>query len=81
MAAATATAGYLGSGEFTIPNASGSTYKVATGHSTSANANNNGYSGTYGGLWQNTAAVTSVTLLPLAGQLVAGSSAYLYGMT
>jgi hypothetical protein len=81
MAGATATAGYLGSGEFTIPNASGGTYKTAEGFSNSANSSTNGYSGTYGGLWQNTAAVTSITLLPLAGSLVAGSAAYLYGMT
>lgn len=80
MAAATATAGYFGSGEFTIPGASGSTYKALSGYSTSMNATNNGYAGSYGGLWLNTTAITSVTLLPLAGNMVTGSTASLYGM-
>lgn len=77
---ATATAGYFGAGEFTIPNAAGSTFKVASGHSASFNATNSGYSGTYGGLWLNAAAITSITLLPLFNNLVAGSSATLYGL-
>lgn len=81
MAGGTATSGYLGSGEFTIPNAAGNTYKAPEGHSTSTNSTTNSYSGTYGGLWLNTSAVTSITLLAGAGNLVAGSSAYLYGMT
>lgn len=80
IAAATATSGYFGSGEFTIPNATGSQYKAPTGYSTSMNATNNGYAGAYGGLWLNTAAITSITLLPLNGNLVTGSSMALYGM-
>lgn len=79
MAAATATAGYFGSGECLIPNASGSAFKAVSGHSTSTNSTTNAYSGTYGGLWLSTAAVTSVTLLALAGNLVSGSSVALYG--
>jgi hypothetical protein len=81
MAAATASAGYVGSGEFVIPNASGATFKGVSGHSTSENAAANGYSGSYGGLWAATAAITSITLFPLNGNLVAGSAAYLYGET
>lgn len=80
MAAATATAGYIGAGEFVIPNPGGNTYKAPSGSSNSAASNTNTYSGAYGGLWVNTAAVTSLTLLPEAGNLVAGSSAALYGM-
>lgn len=81
MAAASAASGYIGSGEFTIPNASGTTFKGVSGHSTSMNALNDGYSGTYGGLWAQSVAVSSITLLPLNGNLVAGSAAYLYGET
>lgn len=81
MAAATASAGYLGSGEFIIPNATGSQFKAPSGYSTSMNATTNGYSGTYGGLWLSTAVVTSITLFAKDGNnLIAGSSAYLYGM-
>lgn len=79
MPAATATAGYFGSGEFVIPNASGSSFKAMTSHSTSMNATNNGYSGSYGGQWLKNAAVNSVTLLPLTGNLAAGSSASIDG--
>jgi len=81
MAAATATSGYVGAGEFVIPNASGTTFKGTPGHSTSMNAVNDGYSGTYGGLWLQSVAVTSVTLLPLNGNFIGGSAAYLYGET
>lgn len=81
MAAATATASLFGNGEFVLPNASGtSTYKLASGHATSFNAVNNAYAGAYGGIWENTAAITSVTLFAESGNLVAGSSAFLYGM-
>jgi hypothetical protein len=31
-------------------------------------------------LWRNTAAITSITLTPVAGNLIAGSSFYLYGI-
>jgi hypothetical protein len=81
LAAASAASGYVGGGEFGIPNASGSTFKTVSGSSTSMNALANGYSGTYGGLWAATAAVSSLTLFPLSGNLVAGSAAYLYGET
>ena len=81
LAAASATSGYLGSGAFDIPDALGSTFKAPSGHSTSTNSTTNSYSGTYGGIWLSTAAITSITLLPLAGNLVAGSAAYLYGET
>jgi len=81
MAAATATAGYLGVGELVIPNAAGANFKGISAHSTSMITSSSGYSGTYGGLWLSTAAVTSITLFPLAGNFAPGSAAYLYGET
>lgn len=80
LSAAGGTPGYLGSGSFLIPNANGSTYKEPTGFSNSQNAANNGFSGTYGGIWLSTAAIASIQLFALAGSLTAGSSAWLYGM-
>lgn len=81
LAEAGGTAGYLGGGEFVIPNANGSTFKVVTGFSNSQNAVANGFSGTYGGLWLSTAAITSIQLVALSGSLIAGSTASLYGWT
>jgi hypothetical protein len=81
MAAATATSGYIGSGEFMIPNASGATFKQVSGYSSSMNSTTNGYAGVYGGTWLASTQITSITLFPFAGNLIAGSAAYLYGET
>lgn len=81
LAEAGGTAGYLGGGEFVIPNATGSTYKVVTAYSNSQNGVTSGFSGTYGGLWPFTAAITSVQLVAASGSLIAGSTASLYGWT
>lgn len=81
LAASGATAGYIGSGEFVIPSANGTTaFKAPTGFSNSANASNNAFSGTYGGLWLSTVAVASITLFALNGNLAAGTTATLYGL-
>ena len=39
------------------------------------------YTGTTGGLWRNTAAVTRIQITPGAGSWAAGSAFYLYGIT
>lgn len=79
MPAASATANYVGAGEFVISNASGSTYKATSGRSTAITSTTTGFSGTYGGMWLSTAAITSLTLLPLGGSLLAGTSVSVYG--
>lgn len=79
MPASAATSGYFGSGEFVIAAASGSTYKAVNGRSTSVTSTTAGFSGTYGGLWLNTAAITSLTLLSPSGSLLAGTSISVYG--
>lgn len=77
--AAGGTSGYLGSGAFEIPNANGgSNFKAPSGYSNSANSSTNAYSGTYGGMWLQNSAVTSITLFANSGSLSAGS-AFLYG--
>lgn len=75
------TSGYLGTGEFLIYNANGSQFKEPVGISNSINSVANAFSGTYGGQWLSTAAVTSIQLLAFSGSLVTNSTASLYGWT
>jgi hypothetical protein len=80
MTAASAGANFFASGEFCITNASSnSVFKSAAGHATAMVTSTNAYSGTYGGLWGSTNAVSSITLKALAGNIVAGSSFVAYG--
>lgn len=81
MAAANATAGYVGGGEFVVSNASGTTFKAVSAYSTTMDSTTDGFSGTYGGLWLASVQVSSITLFPLNGNFVAGSAFYLYGET
>ena len=79
--AANDTANYFGSGSFWIPNAQNtSMFKSAHSGFNAVGSPTNGFAGTMGGTWANTAAITSVTLLPDAGNFVAGSSFTLYGL-
>lgn len=79
MPAASATANYFGEGSFTVGGVSGATFKVTSGHSSAYVTTTSSYVGVYSGQWLSTAVVTSVTLLPNAGNLVAGSSMSIYG--
>lgn len=81
MPAATATSGYVGGGELTIANASGTTFKAISAHSTSMETITSGFSGTYGGDWLQSVPISSITLSPQFGNFVAGSAAYLYAET
>lgn len=74
------TANYFATGSFTIGNCSGATYKAMSSHFNALMSATNGYSGTHGGIWQSTSAVTSVALWPGSGNLVAGSSLTIYGL-
>lgn len=77
----TDTANYVGSGTFTIGSASStSLFKAVSATSQCPCTTTNSYTGTLGGQWLSTAAITSVTLLPDAGNFVAASSFSLYGM-
>lgn len=79
--AASATANFFGTGFSILSNpASAVAYKSVSGHATACITATNMYTGSYGGLWQSTAAVTSVTVLALTGNLVAGSGLSVYGL-
>lgn len=81
MTAAQATANFFSAGEFVITNPLSTTaYKSCSGHATSIVTATNSYTGTYGGLWQSTAAITSITLKPQAGNFVAGTMVTIYGI-
>lgn len=75
---ASATANYAGSGRFTISGASDSTPKTVSGHAFAATGVSNAYSGTYGGLWSGTAAVTTVGLACASGSFAVNSRFSVY---
>lgn len=79
--AANDTANYFGTGAFSVTNAqSTSLFKSVTSTDNAPGSVSGGFAGVFGGTWANTAAVTSVTLLPDAGNFVAGSLFTLYAM-
>lgn len=80
MPAASATANFFGAGEFVIGNPNSSVFKPISSQASSMITVSNSYSGTYGGLWESTAVITSITLLPDSGNFVAGSQISLYGI-
>jgi hypothetical protein len=74
------TATYFATGNFTIANASSTaTAKPFDASSSLVCSTTTYFKASHGGVWNSTAAVTSVTLLPDSGNLVAGSSLELYG--
>jgi hypothetical protein len=78
---ASATSNTFGSGETYIPNYTVSANKVL---STYALSEDNSASGpglaVTAGLWRDNSAITSITFTPAAGDLVSGTSFYLYGI-
>lgn len=79
-AGASDTANYFGSGRFSIGNVSSTTAaKQLAANSSLTCSTTTYYTATHGGTWNQTAAINQVTLLPDAGNLVAGSSLELYG--
>ena len=74
-----ATANIFGNGEIYIPNYTSANYKSASIDSSTEN-NGNAKSALAAFLWNNTAAITSITLTPEAGNLVQYSTFYLYGI-
>lgn len=69
------TANYYGTGTLTISNLQGSTFKTMVSTFQSPLTAGTGWVGTAGGLWQSTAAVTSIALAPDVGaNFTAGST-------
>jgi len=63
-----------------MPNYAGSTYKSFSGDEVAENNGSTGYQGIAAGLWSNTAAITSLSILLDTGNLVEYSTASLYGI-
>jgi len=78
--AANLTAGVFGNATLYIPNYAGSNYKSISSDSVVENNGTTGYSALYATLWSNTAAITSIKLLPSSGTFLQYSTAYLYGI-
>lgn len=79
---ASATAGYFGSGEGTADGVSTTSTGFTTyqGSGCGFVTSTSMYNGTYSGQWNQSGAVTSVTIYPSSGNLVAGSSLSIYGL-
>ena len=79
--AAGATASTFGNIQIYIPNYAGSNYKSYSNDGVSENNGTAAYASLIAGLWNSTAAITAVNLLPYSGsQFVQYSTAYLYGI-
>jgi len=81
---ANATANTFGNDELYIPNYTGSTYKSISSDTVSesnGSAPSDAIASLWAGLWNNTAAITSITLSPGAGgTFVQYSTFHLYGI-
>ena len=74
------TANYFATGRFSIGNVSSPTVAKNFDSTSSLICNTTTYyKASFGGVWNQTAALTSVTLLPDSGNFVAGSSLSIYG--
>ncbi|NUP52091.1 MAG: hypothetical protein HOW97_32930 [Catenulispora sp.] len=73
-------AGYFASGRITVGNISStSAAKTVDATSTLVCSGTTYYKAMFGGVWNQAAAITQVTLIPDAGAFVAGSSLSIYG--
>jgi hypothetical protein len=78
----TATASTFGSSDVYIPNYAGSSYKSVSGDGVSENNATSAASSLWAALWNNTAAITSIDIVPGGGTLfVQYSTATLYGIS
>jgi len=79
---ASATSNTFGNTEIYVPNYAGSTNKSLSSTSTAENNATSAIVMATAGLWSDTAAITSIDLIPNGSDsFVAGSTAYLYGIT
>lgn len=81
MPNSTDTASTFGSAELMIPNYSGSANKAYSGNGVTESNAATAYQELVAGLWSNTAAITSFTVLPTSGNLATNSSMSLYGIS
>jgi hypothetical protein len=78
---ATNIADTFGNAALYIPNYTGSKYKSINSDSVVENNGTTAYQALYVTLWSNSAAITSIKLLPSSGLFVQYSTAYLYGIS
>ena len=78
--ASTATSNTFGNQELYIPNYTGSTNKSISADAVAETNATTQYMSLVAGLWSNTAAITSITLVPSTGSFVANSTFTLYGV-
>jgi hypothetical protein len=76
----TATSSTFGNFEIYLPNYAGSTAKSASYDSVSENNATSAFAFLTAGLWNQTAAVNQITLIPASGNFMQYSTAYLYGV-
>lgn len=74
------TASTFGNSEVYIPNYSGSTNKSVSVDAVTENNATAADMAIFAGLWANTAAITSIKLIPNSGNFVSGSTISLYGI-
>jgi hypothetical protein len=77
----TATSNTFSSTEIYIPNYAGSTNKSVSSTSISETNATTAYITTQAGLWSDTAAITSILILPENGSWKSGSSFFLFGIS
>ena len=75
-----ATANTFSNSQFYIPNYAGSTNKSYSLDGVAENNNSTAWQLIQAGLWSNTAAITNLKFLTVAGSFVAGSTISLYGI-
>jgi hypothetical protein len=78
--AASSTSNTFANNSIYIPNYAGSTNKSFSADTVTENNATTAYQGIYAGLWSNTAAITSISLVPASGTFVQYSTASLYGI-
>ena len=66
--------------EYYIPNYTSSNYKSWSGDAVSENNGTEAYAEFGAYLWSNTAAITSISVITVNGDLISGSTFYLYGI-
>ena len=74
------TASVFGNMSIYIPNYTGSTIKLVSAESLVENNATRGDNTIYSTLWSDTAAITTIKLLPSTGSFIQYSTAYLYGI-
>jgi len=81
MTATTATASTFGNSETVFPNYSSNVNKAISSDGVSENNGTTAYQGLWAQLWSDTAAITSLVIVPQSGtNFVSGSSFTLYGL-